>query len=160
VETTALHGRRPLSCLVSTTRNEAKSNATIMTGQLSIHHGILRPSMYGEAFLKKMAQSEKPFFLYYNTRGCHYDNYPNDHYRGRSTSRTVYGDCMVELDDVFGRLVKTLEETGQLENTVIVLTSDNGPEQEITPYGRTPFRGGKGSTWEGGVRVPTFVLRS
>lgn len=112
---------------------------------------------YGVAFLKKMAKSDKPFFLYYNTRGCHYDNYPNDYYRGRSTSRTVYGDCMVEMDDVFGDLIKTLEETGQLENTVIVLTSDNGPEQEIAPYGRTPFRGGKGSTWEGGVRVPTFV---
>lgn len=47
--------------------------------------------------------------------------------------------------------------TGQAENTLIIFTSDNGPEGEIPPCGRTAFRGNKGSTWEGGVRVPTFV---
>src|SRR5215470_12139159 len=46
---------------------------------------------------------------------------------------------------------------GELDNTLIVLTSDNGPECEIPPHARTPFRGCKGSSWEGGVRVPTFV---
>ncbi|MFT3924314.1 MAG: sulfatase-like hydrolase/transferase [Myxococcales bacterium] len=112
---------------------------------------------YGEQFLRKMKDSKKPFFLYYNTRGCHFDNYPNEKFAGRSPARTPYSDCMVEVDDIFGRLRKALEETGQLENTLIVFTSDNGPEQEVPPYGRTPFRGGKGSTWEGGVRVPTFV---
>jgi len=69
----------------------------------------------------------------------------------------VFSDCMVEMDDVLGTLVKTLEETGQLDNTLIFLTSDNGPECEIPPHGRTPFRGCKGSSWEGGVRVPTFA---
>ena len=46
---------------------------------------------------------------------------------------------------------------GELDNTLIVLTSDNGPECEIPPHARTPFRGCKGSSWEGGVRVPTFA---
>ena len=64
---------------------------------------------------------------------------------------------MVEADDIFGRLVGALEETGQLENTLVFFTSDNGPEGEVPPHGRSPFRGYKGSTWEGGVRVPTFV---
>jgi arylsulfatase len=64
---------------------------------------------------------------------------------------------MVEADDILGRLVKTLEETGQLENTLIFFTSDNGPEGEVPPHGRSLFRGHKGSSWEGGVRVPTFV---
>jgi arylsulfatase len=112
---------------------------------------------YGEAFIRKQATSDKPFFLYYNTRGCHFDNYPNDFYRGRSTARTLYGDCIVEMNDVFKRLYTALDETDQLENTVIFFTSDNGPEEEVPPYGRTWFRGGKGSTWEGGIRVPTFV---
>ena len=112
---------------------------------------------YGVDFLKKMAKSDKPFFLYYGTRGAHFDNYPNERYAGRSAARTVYSDTMVEINDVFAKLHKTLEETGQLENTFIIFTSDNGPEQEVPPYGRTAFRGGKGSTWEGGVRVPTFV---
>jgi arylsulfatase A-like enzyme len=112
---------------------------------------------YGEEFLRKQAKSDKPFFLYYATRGCHFDNYPNEKYKGRSVSRTVYGDCIVEMNDIFARLYKTLEETGQLDNTLILFTSDNGPEQEVPPYGRTWFRGGKGSTWEGGVRMPTFI---
>ena len=64
---------------------------------------------------------------------------------------------MVEMDDVLARLVKSLEDSGQLDNTMIVLSSDNGPECEVPPHGRTPFRGCKGSSWEGGVRVPTFV---
>ncbi|EFC4075415.1 type I phosphodiesterase / nucleotide pyrophosphatase family protein [Escherichia coli 3-073-06_S3_C1] len=112
---------------------------------------------YGVKFLDKMAKSDKPFFLYYGTRGCHFDNYPNAKYAGSSPARTSYGDCMVEMNDVFANLYKTLEKNGQLDNTLIVFTSDNGPEAEVPPHGRTPFRGAKGSTREGGVRVPTFV---
>ncbi len=108
-------------------------------------------------FIRKMKNSKKPFFLYHATRGCHFDNYPNDEYAGKSAARTDYGDCMVEMDDILGELVDALQETGQLENTLIFVTSDNGPECEIEPHGRTPFRGCKGSSWEGGVRVPTFV---
>lgn len=112
---------------------------------------------YTVDFLKQQQGSKKPFFLYYGTRGCHFDNYPNAHYAGRSPARNDYTDCIVEMNDIFARLHKTLEETGELENTIIFFTSDNGPEAEIEPHGRTPFRGAKGSTWEGGVRVPTFV---
>ncbi len=112
---------------------------------------------YGVEFIKKMAKNDKPFFLYYGTRGCHFDNYPNEYYKGRSLARTVYSDTMVEMNDIFINLYKALEESGQLENTLIIFTSDNGPEAEIPPHGRTAFRGAKGSTWEGGVRVPTFA---
>lgn len=112
---------------------------------------------YGEEFLAKQKDSKKPFFLYYNTRAAHMDNYPNDYYSGRSPARTTYSDVIVEIDDVFGRLMKALEASGQAENTLVIFTSDNGPEAELPPYGRTAFRGAKGSTWEGGVRVPTFA---
>jgi arylsulfatase len=112
---------------------------------------------YSDRFIRKMADGKQPWFLYHCTRGCHFDNYPNHKYAGKSPARTVFSDAMVEVDDIFGRLVRALEETGQLENTIIILTSDNGPEQEIPPHGRSPWRGGKGSCWEGGVRVPTFV---
>lgn len=112
---------------------------------------------YSEKFIRAQAKSEKPWFLYHCTRAAHFDNYPNDKYAGSSPARTVFSDAMVEVDDVVGRLVNSLEETGQLENTIIFFTSDNGPEQEVPPHGRTPFRGAKGSSWEGGVRVPTFV---
>jgi arylsulfatase A-like enzyme len=109
------------------------------------------------AFLDKMKGSKQPFYLYHATRGCHFDNYPSDAWAGKSMSRTVYGDCMVQMDDTIGQLVKKLDSIGELENTLILLSSDNGPECEIPPHGRTPFRGCKGSDWEGGVRVPTFA---
>ena len=112
---------------------------------------------YGVDFLKKMEKSDKPFFLYFGTRGCHFDNYPNDKYLGSSPARTTFSDTMVEMNDIFATVHKTLEETGQLDNTLIIFTSDNGPEAEVVPHGRTPFRGAKGSVWEGGVRVPTFA---
>jgi arylsulfatase len=52
-------------------------------------------------------------------------------------------------------LIAALRETGELENTFVFFTSDNGPELDAWPdNGATPFRGGKGTTWEGGVRVP------
>lgn len=112
---------------------------------------------HSDAFIRKMEKSDSPFFLYHSTRGCHFDNYPNDEYAGKSRARTDFSDCMVEMDDILGRLVATLKETNQLENTLVFLTSDNGPECEISPQGRSPFRGCKGSSWEGGVRVPTFA---
>ncbi len=112
---------------------------------------------YSEKFIRQMADAKEPWFLYHCTRACHFDNYPNHKYAGKSPARTVFSDGMVEIDDVVGRLVKSLEETGQLDNTIVFFTSDNGPEQEVPPHGRTPFRGAKGSSWEGGVRVPTFV---
>src|SRR5262245_20476810 len=108
-------------------------------------------------FIKRSKGSKQPFFLYHATRGCHFDNYPSDEWAGKSRARTVFSDCMVHMDYVLSELVKALDETGELENTLIILTSDNGPECEIPPHGRTPFRGCKGSTWEGGVRVPTFA---
>src|SRR5262245_54040864 len=69
----------------------------------------------------------------------------------------VVSDAIIDVYNIFVRRTHVLEENGQLDNTIIILTSDNGPEQEIPPHGRSPWRGGKGSCWEGGVRVPTFV---
>jgi arylsulfatase A-like enzyme len=112
---------------------------------------------YSVDFIKRMQDSKQPFFLYHATRGCHFDNYPNDEFAGRSAARTSYSDCMVEMDYILGEIVKALQESGRLDNTLLLLTSDNGPECEVPPHARSPFRGCKGSTWEGGVRVPTFA---
>ncbi len=110
------------------------------------------------AFLDKMKGSKQPFLLYHATRGCHFDNYPPDQYAGKSAARTVFSDCMVEMDDIFGKLVSKLQDVGELDNTLILfLGGDNGPECEVPPHGRTPFRGCKGSDWEGGVRSSAFA---
>jgi arylsulfatase len=113
---------------------------------------------YSVEFIKKMADSDKPFFLYHCTRGNHVKNYPNPKYKGKSPAKYPYKDCMIELDDRLGQLVQALEETKQLENTLIFILSDNGPMMEPWPdAGFTPFRGSIGCTWEGGVRVPGVV---
>ncbi|MEI6530817.1 MAG: sulfatase-like hydrolase/transferase [bacterium] len=110
---------------------------------------------YSESFIRSMAAGDKPWFLYHGTRGCHFDNYPPDKFKGRSRASYPFTDVLVEMDDIFGRLFRALEETGQLENTLILVTSDNGPEMESWPDSSyTPFRGSKGTTWEGGIRVP------
>lgn len=113
---------------------------------------------YSAQFIRDMAKSDKPFFLYHCTRGAHFDNYPSAEFAGKSAAKTPYRDTIVELDTHLGTLYKTLKETGQLENTLIFICSDNGPEHELWPDGGyTPFRGSKGSTYEGGVRVPGIV---
>ncbi len=117
-----------------------------------------RFATYAEDFITAMAESDKPFFLYHCTRGAHVKNYPSEKFRGKSPAKYPYKDCIVEMDDIVGRLVKTLDDTGQLENTLIFVLSDNGPMMEPWPdAGYTPFRGAIGSTWEGGVRVPSVV---
>ena len=109
-------------------------------------------------FLDSRKGNDQPFLLYHATRGCHFDNYPNDEYAGKSMGRTVYTDCFVEMDDIFGALMAKLEETGELDNTlVLMLGGDNGPECEVPPHARTPFRGCKGSHWEGGTRGSVFA---
>jgi len=110
---------------------------------------------YSIDFLRRMAGAGRPWFLYHCTRGAHFDNYPHERFLGTSPAKHPYKDTLVELDDIVGRLVAVLRETGQLENTLIFISSDNGPEMETWPDAAyTPFRCAKGSTWEGGQRVP------
>lgn len=110
---------------------------------------------YSAEFIRRQKGSDKPFFLYHCTRGAHFDNYPPEEFKGVSASKHPFRDTVMELDYRLGQLVKALEETSQLENTIIFITSDNGPEMETWPdCGYTPFRGAKGDTWEGGMRVP------
>jgi arylsulfatase len=112
---------------------------------------------YSEDFIRGMAGADAPWFLYHNTRGAHFDNYPLERFLGSSPAKHPYKDTIIELDDIVGRLVGALRDTGQLEHTMIFLSSDNGPEMETWPDAAyTPFRCAKGSTWEGGVRVPAI----
>ena len=82
-------------------------------------------------FIKRAAQANKPFYLIHAFAKVHFDNYPGDGYPGRSPAKMPYKDAVVEVDDIVGRLVKTLEETGQADNTFVFFTSDNGPEEDF-----------------------------
>jgi arylsulfatase len=117
---------------------------------------------YSMEFIRRMAElpdeDRKPWFLYHCTRGAHFDNYPHERFLGSSPAKHPYKDTIVELDDIVGRLVAELEASGQMEDTVIFLSSDNGPEMETWPDAAySPFRSAKGSTWEGGQRVPGII---
>jgi arylsulfatase A-like enzyme len=113
---------------------------------------------YSVDFIRRMAGEGRPWFLYHCTRGAHFDNYPHERFRGSSPAKHPYKDTLVELDDIVGRLVATLDETGQADDTLVFISSDNGPEMETWPDAAyTPFRCAKGSTWEGGVRVPGIL---
>ncbi|MBL9149842.1 MAG: sulfatase-like hydrolase/transferase [Phycisphaerae bacterium] len=116
---------------------------------------------WSQDFIQRANAAKKPFFLYHSMNRVHTKNYPNPRFRGKSPAGTPYKDGMLEVDWVLGEIVKTLKEQGQLENTFIYCTSDNGPEEDVmanaliftSDAGHTPFRGAKGTTLEGGVRV-------
>lgn len=109
-------------------------------------------------FIASRAKQKNPFFLYFCTRGAHFDNYPHPQFAGKSPGRYPYRDVIAELDYRVGQVVEALRVSGQLENTIILLSSDNGPFAETFPdMGHTPFRSTKGSVYEGGVRTPLIA---
>jgi arylsulfatase A-like enzyme len=113
---------------------------------------------YSVAFIERMASRKEPWLLYHCTRGAHFDNYPHERFLGKSPARHPYKDTLLELDEVMARLLEALRNTDQLEDTLVFVTSDNGPHLETWPDSAfTPFRCAKGSTWEGGVRVPGLL---
>lgn len=105
--------------------------------------------------IRELADGDQPFYISHSFMKVHADNFAAEKFRGASASKYPYKDSVVEVDSHIGEIVTALEETGELENTFIFITSDNGPQMDGWPdSGYTPFRGAKGTTWEGGVRVP------
>ena len=111
--------------------------------------------------------SKEPFFMYFATNDVHVPRFPHQRFRGTS-EMGLRGDAIVQFDWSVGEIMRTLEEQGLLENTVIILTSDNGPvlddgyqdqaEELVGEHSPTGgLRGGKYSAFEGGTRVPFIV---
>ncbi|NVJ87705.1 MAG: arylsulfatase [Algoriphagus sp.] len=115
-------------------------------------------------FVRDQSKSEKPFFLYYAMQQPHVPRTPHPRFVGKS-GMGPRGDVILEADWVIGEFLKTLEEEGILENTLIIFSSDNGPvindgyyDEAVEKLGdHTPWgslRGGKYSLFEAGTRVP------
>lgn len=110
---------------------------------------------YTVDFIKRQIDIKKPFYLIHAFSKLHFDNYPAEDYPGKSPARFPYKDGIIEVDEIVGRILNTLKEIGLAGNTLVFFTSDNGINEDAYPdSGHAPWRGAKGSTWEGGVRVP------
>lgn len=113
-------------------------------------------------FMEKSKSEGKPFFVWLNPSRMHMYTHlrPEHRYLAQptTTEHDLYGSGMMEHDMQMGALLKKMEEMGILDNTIIVYSTDNGPEHSARLHGgTTPFRGEKMTTYEGGVRVPMMV---
>lgn len=112
-------------------------------------------------FMDKAKAANKPFFIWHNTTRMHVWTFLSKKYGAKQNSETNFGleeAGMAQLDDSVGALMKHLEDIGVADNTIVIFTTDNGAEVFTWPDGgMTPFRGTKGTVFEGGFRVPAII---
>ena len=110
------------------------------------------------------SDGEKPFFIYMPIPSPHTPIVPTPEWQGKSGLGS-YGDFVMQTDDVLGQVIKALDEKGISENTIVVMTSDNGASKRANfknlesqgHFASAQYRGSKSDIWEGGHRVPFFV---
>lgn len=118
---------------------------------------------WSQQFLRDHVRShpDRPFFLFHSAQAVHLPSFPGRDWQGK-TAAGPHGDFIHEFDAVVGELLKTLDELQVTDNTLVIVTSDNGPEttsvihmrQDYGHDGVRPWRGMKRDQWEGGHRVP------
>jgi arylsulfatase A-like enzyme len=112
-------------------------------------------------FMSKAKSEGKPFFLWHNTTRMHIFTYLPPKYQAMmnpASNYNVYEAGLAQMDDSIGELLKHLAEIGEADNTIVIFTTDNGAEVFTWPDGgMTPFRGTKGTVFEGGFRVPCIA---
>jgi arylsulfatase A-like enzyme len=109
-------------------------------------------------YIKAHAKDEKPFFMYLCFMKVHNPNNPSPRFKGKSPGTGSYLDSLTELDDNSGQVLQAIRDSGIAENTLVVWTTDNGAWIDAWPdAGYTPFRGMKGTAFEGGFRVPCMA---
>ncbi len=119
-----------------------------------------------QEFLENHLQKspEQPFFLFHSTQAVHLPSFPAGRFKGRTKSGP-HGDFIFELDFIVAELMATLDRLGVADDTVVMFSSDNGPEVPTVYHmrhdhqhdGARPWRGMKRDNWEGGHRVPLII---
>jgi arylsulfatase A-like enzyme len=109
--------------------------------------------------MKRQKEAGKPFFCWYNSTRMHLRTHVRGEHRGKYPhGDSEYLDGMIEHDNTIGTLLKSLDDMGIAENTIVVYTTDNGPHMNTWPDGAmTWFRSEKNTNWEGAFRVPCIV---
>jgi arylsulfatase A-like enzyme len=111
-------------------------------------------------YIKKQAAAKTPFFVWMNFTRMHIFTHVRESYRGKAGMGrgNEYADGMWEMDQNVGKLLQTLDDLGIANDTIVVFTTDNGPNFFTWPDAATsPFRSEKDSNWEGAFRVPAMV---
>ena len=108
-------------------------------------------------FIGRQVRANRPFFVWFNTTRMHVFTHLKPSSLGK-TGKGIHADGMVEHDGMVGELLRELDDLGIADNTIVLYTTDNGAELALWPDGAmTPFHGEKGTTWEGGLRIPMMV---
>jgi arylsulfatase A-like enzyme len=112
-------------------------------------------------FMDKAKKDGKPFFVWHNTTRMHVFTYIPPKYQAMMNAKDNYGveeAGMAQLDDSVGALLQHVKDIGEEDNTIVIFTTDNGAEVFTWPDGgMTPFKATKGTTFEGGFRVPAII---
>jgi len=113
------------------------------------------------AFMDKAKKDGKPFFIWHNTARMHIFTFLPPKYQAMMNYQSKYGleeAGMAQMDDVIGGILQHLQDIGEAENTIVIFTTDNGAEVFTWPDGgQTPFKGTKGTSFEGGFRAPCII---
>ena len=124
--------------------------------------GVIAQSQFTQEYTKETLRfirekKKEPFFIYLAHNMPHVPVFASKAFKGKSDNG-IYGDVIMELDWSVGQVLKALEEEGISENTLVIFSSDNGPWEMFGEFGGDSgsLHGEKGTTWEGGQRVPAI----
>ncbi len=130
-------------------------NETVLQRVLPIDQQMIVQRYTNEAVQFLWEHRDEPFFLYLPHSAVHFPLYPGKAFHGKSKNG-LFGDWVEEVDWSVGQVLETLRQLKLDKKTLVIFTSDNGGQPRHGAVNK-PLRGGKGSTFEGGMRVPTIT---
>lgn len=134
-------------------RSDLYQNTSLLKKNNEVNYDSITIDYTEKAISFIQNHTNKPFFLYMAHSAIHIPLFASPEFRRHEGKRGLYIDMTEELDWSVGEIYAALKKANILDNTIIIFVSDNGPYESAAP----PLHGGKGSTWEGGLRVPCII---